>query len=352
MGMRNEKLTVAIAGCHRMLNRKPGSHNFATAFCEVNETEVVAVFDLGLDTRTEFVSCWHDVWGDIPTYGDYSKMLEEIQPDIICIATRQTMHAEQSVLAAELGVRGIMCDKPLVTSLVEMDDLILACQNVPLLLALDRRWFERYVVLCDQISAGIIGEVKSIIAYGLPNLINHGCHWYDTLFALAGDVEPAWASGFVDDFSTEPEASRRRMDPSGRAQIGLSNGTVLYITSDGAYAGSGLPMSFEVIGDTGRLFVLNDAHQSFVWTSDSSDQVRLVELPQDATAWSAGPAMVRDLVQAIQTNSRTKCDVDQARRATEIGFAIHESSKALGAKVDLPVSDRLLRIESFPWGNE
>ena len=111
-------------------------------------------------------------------------------------------------------------------------------------------------------------------------------------------------------------------------------------------------MSFEVIGDTGRLFVLNDAHQSFVWTSDSSDQVRLVELPQDATAWSAGPAMVRDLVQAIQTNSRTKCDVDQARRATEIGFAIHESSKALGAKVDLPVSDRLLRIESFPWGNE
>ena len=167
-----------------------------------------------------------------------------------------------------------------------------------------------------------IGEVKSIIAYGLPNLINHGCHWYDALFALAGDVEPVWASGFVDDFSTEPEDSRRRMDPSGRAQIGLSNGTVLYITPDGAYTGRGLPMSFEVIGDTGRLFVLNDAHQSFFWTSDSSDQVQLVELPQDTNAWSAGPAMVRDLVQAIQTNGRTKCDVDQARRATEIGLSL------------------------------
>ena len=107
-----------------------------------------------------------------------------------------------------------------------------------------------------------------------------------------------------------------------------------------------------MIGDTGRLFVLNDAHQSFFWTSDSSDQVQLVELPQDTNAWSAGPAMVRDLVQAIQTNGRTKCDVDQARRATEIGFAIHESSKELGAKIYLPVSDRLLRIESFPWGNE
>lgn len=352
MGIKGEKLTVAIAGCHRMLNRKPGSHNFATAFCQVEETEVVAVFDLGADTRTEFVSCWHDVWGDIPTYGDYPKMLEEIKPDIICIATRQTMHAKQSVLAAGLGVRGIMCDKPLVTSLTEMDDLISSCQNIPLLLALDRRWFERYIALSNQISAGIIGEVKSVIAYGLPNLINHGCHWYDTLLALAGDIEPAWVSGFVDDFSAEPEGSRRRMDPSGRAQIGLSNGTVLYITPDGAHSGDGLPISFEVVGDTGRLFVLNDAHQSFVWKSDSSDQVQLVELPQDTTAWPAGPAMVRDLVQAIQTGSRTKCDSDQARRATEIGFAIHESSKRLGARVDLPVDDRLLCIESFPWGNE
>ena len=352
MGMRDGKLAVAIAGCHRMLNKKPGSHNFATAFCQVEETEVVAVFDLGVDTRAEFVSCWHDVWGDIPTYDDYPRMLGEIKPDIVCLATRQTMHAEQSVLAVESGVQGIMCDKPLVTSLAEMDNLISCCQDTPLLLALDRRWFERYVALGDQISAGIVGEVKSIVAYGLSNLINHGCHWYDTLFALAGDIEPAWVSGFVDDFSTEPEGSRRRMDPSGRAQIGLSNGTVFYIMPDGVHSGGGLPMSFEVVGETGRLFVLNDAHQNFVWNSDSPDQIQLVELPQDSTVWPAGPAMVRDLVQAIRVGSRTKCDVDQARRATEIGFAIHESSKRLGAKVDLPVGDRSLCIESFPWGNE
>lgn len=352
MGIRDEKLAVVIAGCHRMLNRKPGSHNFATAFCQVEETEVVAVFDLGADTRAEFVSCWHDVWGDIPTYDDYPKMLKETKPDIICIATRQTMHAEQSALAAESGVQGIMCDKPLVTSLAEMDNLISSCQNIPLLLALDRRWFERYIVLGNQISAGIIGEIKSIVAYGLPNLINHGCHWYDTLLALAGDIEPVWVSGFVDDFLAEPEDSRRRMDPSGRAQIGLANGTVVYVTPDGLHSGDGLPISFEVVGETGRLFILNDAQQSFVWKSDNPSQIQPVELPQDIAVWPAGPAMVRDLVQAIKTGSRTKCDVDQARRTTEIGFAIHESSKKIGAKVDLPVTERLLCIESFPWGNE
>ena len=97
-----DKLRVAVAGCHRMTHRTPGSHNFATAFHVVPETDVVAVFDLGAETRTEFVDCWREVWGDIPTYHDYQQMLGEIQPDLLCIATRQTMHADQ----IELGCRG------------------------------------------------------------------------------------------------------------------------------------------------------------------------------------------------------------------------------------------------------
>ena len=58
MGQSQDKLRVAVAGCHRMTHRTPGSHNFATAFHAVPETDVVAVFDLGADTRTEFVDCW------------------------------------------------------------------------------------------------------------------------------------------------------------------------------------------------------------------------------------------------------------------------------------------------------
>ena len=32
-----------------------------------------------------------------------------------------------------------------------------------------------------------MGAVTSVIAYGAPNLINHGCHWYDTALMLVGD---------------------------------------------------------------------------------------------------------------------------------------------------------------------
>ncbi|MBC8229319.1 Gfo/Idh/MocA family oxidoreductase [bacterium] len=341
------QLRVAIAGCHRMLTRTPGSHNFATAFHAVPETQVVAIFDRGADTREQFVDCWHDVWGNIPTYDDYPRMLEEIKPDLVCISTRQTLHAEQIELAVKAGVRGILCDKPLATSMTETDRIIAACQNVPLLFALDRRWMARYQHLRKIIADGAIGAVTNIVAYGLPNLINHGCHWYDTILALAGDVKPVWVSGLVDDVSVEPEGSYRRIDPAGRGQVGLANEVVFYVTSAGS-------LSFEITGEKGRLFLLEDARESFIWLESSDDELNmlLIELPEETEQWPAGKTMVRDLVQAVQTGSRTSCDVEHARRATAIGFAIHVSSSHGGMKVALPLIERSLRIESFPWGNE
>ena len=59
-----------------------------------------------------------------------------------------------------------------------------------------------------------------------------------------------------------------------------------------------------------------------------------------------------DLVRAVQQGGPTACDVDQARRATEIGFAIHASSARGGARLGPGEVDRSLRIESHPWGNE
>ena len=352
MTQENQKCRVAIAGCHRMVGRTPGSHNFAAAFHAVPEVQVVGVFDYGEETRAEFAACWRDVWGEVPTYDDYERMLTETRPDLVCIATRQTMHVDQIELAVQSGVRGILCDKPLVTSLEELDRINAACRDVPLLFALDRRWSARYRSLRRQLADGIIGPVTSVTAYGLPNLINHGCHWYDSLLALAGDIAPDWVSGFVEDLSNEPADSRKRQDPTGRAQIGLSNGVVLFITPDGAHKGTGLPMNFEVVGENGRLFLLNDAAESFVWRENAPSNIQRLELPGETEPWPAGKAMVEDLINAVESGGRTACDISQAIAATEIGFAVHLSSKQQGAKIELPAKTRSLQIKSYDWGNE
>jgi hypothetical protein len=147
-------LKVAFAGVHRSV---PGgtvgqpngswpsnSHNWASAFAAVTVDErrgrnahgamlppappapafeVVAVYDAGEATREEFRSVWTGCWGDIVTYSDFDAMLAAEAPDILVVGTRQTYHAEHIVGALRAGVRGVLCDKPLVTSLVEADQI-------------------------------------------------------------------------------------------------------------------------------------------------------------------------------------------------------------------------------------
>jgi predicted dehydrogenase len=343
-------LNIAIAGCHRMLLREKVNHNLAAAIQAVPETKVVAVFDYSEETRDKFMECWKDVW-DIESYGDYKKMLKDTHPDIICIATRQTMHADQIELAAQFDVKGVFVDKPFATSMNEVDRIASACQEIPIVMMLERRYMERYKYLRKLIAEDIIGKVLTVVAYGLPNLINHACHWYDTILFLVGDPEPIWVSGFVDDTVDEPADSRKRLDPTGRGQIGLSNDITIYITPDGKRH------NFDIIGQKGRLSLFNDAEESYIILYEDKpirnvSQLRRLTIFEADEPWPSGPAAVMDLVNAIRTQTRSSCDIDQCRKVTEIGLALHASQKVNGAKVMLPLKDRTLRVESYPWGNE
>lgn len=321
-----------------MLLRDLTHHNFAAAFNEVEDTEIVGVFDYGEQERAEFVA----TWANVPTFDDYGKMLGELKPDIVCIATRQTMHADQVEAAVSAGVRGILCDKPLVTTLEEMDRLLSACKNVPLAFALDRRWDVSYRHLRQHMHEWI-GPVTSLVAYGLPNTINHGCHWYDALLGLIGDPNPVWASGQLAEI--DPDNERSKLDPAARAQIGFDNDVIAYVTTDG-----GKGPAFHLTGEKGRITILSDGTVANVRQEDSVSFETLT-IPTADIKWPTGPAMVEDLIQAV-LGSRTACDVDEARRATEIGFAICDSSSKNGARVALSDVDRSLRVESYPWGNE
>ncbi len=184
-------------------------------------------------------------------------MLRDVRPDIVCIATRQTQHAEQIKQAVASGMRGILCDKPLTTTLAEADGIVMACRGagVPLAYGLDRHWMRRYRWVRRLVADGVVG----VMAYGLPNLVNHGCHWYDVALSLAGDADVVWVSGLVDDTAGEPPDSPGRLDPSGRAQVGLASGATLYVTPDGRPG-----PAFEVLGDRGRLLlsILSRSHNT------------------------------------------------------------------------------------------
>lgn len=335
---------VAIAGCHRMLERRLAGHNWAAGFAAVPRAEIVGVFDKGAETRRAFVECW----GPLPDFDDFDAMLAATRPDVVCIATRQTMHAEQVERAVAAGVRGILCEKPLATSPGEMDRIIAACRagGVSFAFGLDRRWFPFYRTLARDLRAGLIGEVRTIGAFGLLNLVNHGCHWFDRVLDLAGDPEIAWVAGDVAALADVPADSPRHLDPPGHCQIAFANGVRAHVSPDGPGVG------FDLIGSAGRLVVLNDGAETHLWTFGEPGTVPTRRQLPFAPPPPAAPLAVEDLFRAIDEGGATIADLDVARRATEIGFAVHQSHREGGRRIAPGEVDRDLRIPSFAWGNE
>ena len=348
-------LRVAMAGCHRSVTARPGSHNWGAALARVDVVRVVAAYDRGAETRAEFQATWRDAWGEVALYDDYQRMLDEVRPDIVCIATRQTHHADQIVHAVAAGVRGILCDKPFVTTLAEGDAALEACSGAGVAIAYgtEWRWSEEYRWLARQVRDGAVGTVQAILAHGLPNLVFHGCHWYDIALMLVGDPEPVSVSGQVSEVDPQEPDEGRRLDPPGRAWVGLDNGATLALLPEGG------GRAFTILGSAGRLEIVNDARQAYLWEARAdapgenlAAAPANLEVPQPTEPWPRGAAIVRDLVRAVRESSTTRCDVRQIRRATEIGFAVHESHAAGGASVNLPVSDRTRRIDPRAWGND
>ena len=104
---------------------------------------------------------------------------------------------------------------------------------------------------------------------------------------------------------------------------------------------AGGEVGVEVVGDSGRLVVWGDAACATVWRRGLGREQGPGELSlpaeEDASQWLAGQRMVADLVHCVRLagadssssrteSTRTACDVDCARRATEIAFGAHYSS--------------------------
>jgi predicted dehydrogenase len=330
-------LRVAITGCHRMHDRAPAGHNWAAAFASVHETSVVAVHDRGEETRQRFADLWN-----VPAYEDFERMLTRERPEIVCVATRQTLHAEQVEAAVAHGARGILCEKPLATSMAEADRIASACRRgrTCFALGLDRRWMSFYRHVRALIDAGIVGDVRTVASFGVPNLIHTGCHWFDMLAFLAGDPAAEWVAGTLETPRGNPA------DPPGSGVIAFAGGARALVDCGAGGVG------FDVIGTTGRMTLLNDGAVTALWTREVSGPLALREMPAPPPVRDPRIEVVRDLVGAIREDRVTACDLDPAMRSLEIGLGFHASHALAGARVALPLADRLLQVPSLPWGNE
>jgi predicted dehydrogenase len=100
-------------------------------------------------------------YGVTRTYADYIQMLEEVGPELVSICTHDALHCPMVIAAAERGVKGIVCEKPMAMDLDEADRMLAACRasGAVLTVSHQRLYNPQYVKARQLIEQGAIGDL-------------------------------------------------------------------------------------------------------------------------------------------------------------------------------------------------
>ena len=319
-----------------------------SAFAVTPNVEVVAVCDLKEGLLEQFRSDYRAIWPEAGTYTDYRRMLEEERIDLLGVATSDDRHAQIVVDAVESGVRGILCEKPLATTLADADRMVEACDRRGAVMSIDH--FRRFRPLWNgawaELRSGDLGAVRRIVgSFGGPRamLFRNGTHLIDTVSWFAGG-EPEWVIGVLDEEHQEygpryagdggrgPDG-----DPGGSALVQFDNDVRAFINISKRTASD---VEIEVFSERGRLRV-ND-RSAEVWRAPTDPQSQTFShsvLPTPMTQRADTPALVADLIEAIEQGRETVSPPRAARRTLSIILAILQSQAAGNAKVRFPVDD-------------
>lgn len=321
----------------------PSSH--AGAYAAHPRTELVA----GCDLDEERLRKFGQRWGVTALYTDVREMLAREQLDVVSITTSWGHdHAVIAPVVAESGVRGIFCEKPIATSMAEADRIVRAVRahGVTFVCAYYRRYNPRYYCLRAAVDSGAIGDLRSITAIAVGNLMHAGTHYADIMAYLSGDPDPAWAWGRIEPIPPDAKSPTARVDPQGSGYIEMQSGVRLFL--EGVSPG---PITFALSGTEGRLMVYNDARQAELWRRrPAGSRDRWYELeplaipPQDR---SPTLLALEDLVACMEEGRASACSERHAARAMELCLALHASHRRGGVAVPFPLKDRELSVDTW-----
>lgn len=318
----------------------PYSHAAACVACD--RTELVAVCDV-VSEKVEMARQRYHVLGG---YTDYREMIEKEQPDIVCIATRPTPYAEITIFAAEHGVKGIYCEKPLCCSMEEADAMVDAVEKheVKFNYGTQRRYTPLYRKMRELVEEGELGNLECVIGHcGVGAALWGHTHTSDMLLFLAGDPEVEFVHGTVIIDEADFDDNRLETDP------GIPMGYARFKNGVHGYMVAGSGYEFEVSGTKGKLRTLSNGKGCRFRRGEGSHGI-LEDAPfPDVPRESGTVNGIKDLAEALDTGRETQGPIQLARRSQEMLMGLIESHRLGGARVPLPLANRGLTVRPGTW---
>jgi predicted dehydrogenase len=273
------------------------------------------------------------------TCSDHRRMLETYKLDVVSVCTSDHQHVDVVVDAAQAGVRGICCEKPIATTLEDADRMISAVSAAGVAMNIEhsRRYWPGFRKARQMLADGVIGPPARIIAtLSGPRamLFRNGTHTIDMMCFLVGGM-PRWVLAHLEDGfehydryggdgghaeSTEPDLVGYVVFDHGVRAIfnGVKNGP--------------LGSSWEVFGPTGRLYVTDRRLAICREWFEPEDQVDQ-ECFDTAYACQAATA---ELIDMIEHGTESVSPPGEARKTLQIMLAFLQSQARGCARVDIP----------------
>jgi predicted dehydrogenase len=164
-------------------------------------------------------------------FRDAGELLRARTLDCLVVATTAPGHAPITIQAAVAGVKHIVCEKPMASSLAECDQMIEVCRRHGAKLAINHqmRFMEQYLEAKRLIEAPEFGGWSSINVIAANfGLAMNGIHYFELFRWLTGEI-PAQVTAW---FSREPVKSPRGpqfSDRAGQIYLSVASGKRMYL---------------------------------------------------------------------------------------------------------------------------
>ncbi len=347
-------MKYALIGCGRIAT------NHVKAVVN-NKLEFAAVCDV-VPGQMEALLAKHGLENDssIARYTDYKKMIEEIQPELVGIATESGIHAEIALYCIDHGVNCII-EKPIAMSMEDADEIV-------------RRSEEKHVKVaaCHQNRFNIaVQETRKALEAGRFGKLSHGSihvrwnrnqNYYDQ-----APWRGKWASDggalmnqcihgidllrwmFGDEIEEVYGSTRQQFhhyleaEDVGMAVVKFKNGAIATIEGTTNVYPQNLEETLYIFGETGTVKIGGKSTNNIdVWDfADETEKDSANKHLEEATSNVYGnghTSLYADMIDAIQKDRKPYVDAVAGRNALEMVLAIYKSQKD-GMPVKLPLTN-------------
>ena len=347
-------MRYALIGCGRI------STNHIKAAVN-NKLEIVAVCDI-VPEHMDIVLDKHGLKEDasIKRYTDYMKLVDELNPELVSIATESGLHAEIALYCIEHGIN-VIIEKPMAMSLADADKIIALSEEkkVKVCACHQNRFNIAVQEMRRALEAGRFGKLshgsihvrwnrnqdyytqapwRGTWAQDGGALMNQCIHGIDLLRWMMGDEVESVYGVTKQQFHHYLEA-----EDIGMAVVKFKNGAVATIEGTTNVFPQNLEETLYLFGETGTVKLGGKSTNNIdVWSfadeTEADDKNKGLEEATSNVYGNGHTSLFADMMDAIQTNRKPYVDARAGRNALEMVLAIYKSQKT-GEVIGFPLEE-------------